>query len=231
MLIACRRHWMYLYPRLVGLSLLAIVPVVVLTVGLGLGPGLDGTLLWIVIVVDAVWVAFWLVRLYFTWFRYNNDMWVVKNKRIVDSIRRHGFHHQMASAELIDVEDMATAKEGLLPTLFDFGDVRCQTAGTESNFVLPAIPGPAGVLGTIDAARDAARQVLARPALQLGRRLESRCARAPRPRGRGALDGQQTLACALLQHSVDRSPENEREATGSDHREDGSRRWQSRSGR
>ena len=129
MLIACRRHWMYLYPRLVGLSLLAIVPAVVLTVGPGLGPGLDGTLLWIVIVVDAVWVAFWLVRLYFTWFRYNNDMWVVKNKRIVDSIRRHGFHHQMASAELIDVEDMATAKEGLLPTLFDFGDVRCQTEG------------------------------------------------------------------------------------------------------
>ncbi len=47
-LIACRRHWMYLYPRLLGLSLLAIVPVVVLTAGLGLGPGLDGTLLWIV---------------------------------------------------------------------------------------------------------------------------------------------------------------------------------------
>lgn len=71
-LIACRRHWMYLYPRLVGLSLLAIVPVVVLTAGLRLGPGLDGTLLWIVIVVDAVWVALWLVRLYFTWFRYND---------------------------------------------------------------------------------------------------------------------------------------------------------------
>ena len=164
-LISCRRHWMFLYPRLVGLGLLAIVPALILTVGLAMGPGLDGTLVWIVIAADAIWVIFWLVRLYFTWFRYNNDMWIVTNQRIVDSIKRHWFHHRMASADLIDVEDMATAKDGVLPTLFDFGDVRCQTAGTEANFILAAIPGPADVLGTIDAARDAARQALARPLL------------------------------------------------------------------
>ena len=66
----------------------------------------------------------------------------------------------MSSADLVDVEDMNVVREGILPTMFNFGDVRCQTAGEVPNFVLAGIPRPTEVLATIDAARDASRRAL-----------------------------------------------------------------------
>jgi hypothetical protein len=103
------------------------------------------------------------VRGYFTWYRYHNDLWAVTNQRIVDSIRRHWFHHRMSSADLVDVEDINVVREGILPTMFNFGDVRCQTAGEVPNFILAGVPRPSEILATIDAARDAARRSLRGP--------------------------------------------------------------------
>jgi hypothetical protein len=162
-LLLCRRHWMYLYPKLAVLLLICLLPIIVVTLIVSAGPGLGSTMGRVTLIADALWALYWAVRIYFTWYRYSHDMWVVTNQRIVDSLRRHWFHHQMASADLIDVEDMSVIKEGLLATAFNFGDVRCQTAGEQPNFVLAGIPAPANVLGTIDAARDAARKDLAQP--------------------------------------------------------------------
>lgn len=149
---------MHLYPKLVLQAIVGLIPIVLLTLLAASGPGLGSLVGRVALVLDLLWALYWVVRIYFTSYRYNNDVWVVTNQRIVDSLRRHWFHHRMASADLVDVEDMAVHREGALPTMFNFGDVRCQTAGVEPNFILSGIPDPAGVLSTVDAARDAARQ-------------------------------------------------------------------------
>ncbi len=163
MLLLSRRHWLFLWSKLVAVALIGVLPVVAVTWLVGATAGFDGLAGKAVLVFDVLWAAYWLVRLYFTWYRYNRDMWVVTDQRLVDSIRRHWFHHRMASADLVDIEDIAVVREGILPTLFNFGDVRCQTAGEQPNFVLAGIPAPTAALGVIDAARDAARRQLARP--------------------------------------------------------------------
>lgn len=156
-----RRHWMYLYPRVALQAFIGTLPIAVLTIIAWMGPGLGSTTGYIVLALDVLWAVYWLVRIYFTIYRYNNDVWVVTDQRIVDSLRRHWFHHRMASADLVDVEDIAVQREGFIPTMFNFGDLRCQTAGALPNFVLSGIPDPSGVLGIVDAARDAARQARA----------------------------------------------------------------------
>ncbi|MBE7517617.1 MAG: PH domain-containing protein [Thermoflexaceae bacterium] len=163
MLLLSRRHWLFLWSKLVAVALIGVLPVVAVTWLVGATAGFDGLAGKAVLVFDVLWAAYWLVRLYFTWYRYNRDMWVVTDQRLVDSIRRHWFHHRMASADLVDIEDIAVVREGILPTLFNFGDVRCQTAGEQPNFVLAGIPAPTAALGVIDAARDAARRQLGRP--------------------------------------------------------------------
>lgn len=158
----CRRHWLYFWPSVVGHAALGLAGPVV--VALLVGPaGIGGLAARILIVIALLWAAYWGIRTYLVWYRYRHDLWVVTNQRVVDSIRRHWFHHRMASADVIDIEDMLVFREGLLPTLFNFGDVRCQTAGEVPNFILAGIPRPAEVLGLVDAARDAARRELARP--------------------------------------------------------------------
>ena len=49
-------------------------------------------------------------------------------------------------------------REGLLQTAFNFGNVRCQTAGEVPNFILAGIPEPTKALAIIDSHRDAARR-------------------------------------------------------------------------
>jgi hypothetical protein len=159
-LLVCRRHWLRLYPLLVAQALAAIVPVALLFAVGGRVVDLEGTARNVAIAASVLWCGYWLVRGYFTWFRYQHDVWVVTDQRLIDGLRRHWFHRQVASADLVDIEDVSVHRSGLLPTMFDFGDLRVQTAGEQSNFVLAGIPHPAHVLTVVDAARDAARRQL-----------------------------------------------------------------------
>ena len=103
------------------------------------------------------WLAYWAVRLYFFKYRYDNDIWVVTNQRIIDSVKNHWFHLQMSTADLVDIEDMSVIRSGLLNTVFDFGDIECQTAGAVRKFALRGIPRPREVQAMVDRLRDQAR--------------------------------------------------------------------------
>ena len=157
-LLLARRHWFYFSLRMaiaIGAGALGAVAAALFV---NASFGFDGTAGRVAMAVIALWVAYWAVRAYFTWYRYQNDIWVVTDQRLVDSIKRHWFHHQMASADLVDVEDIQVVRAGLFQTMLDFGDVRCQTAGEVPNFVLAGVPAPSQVMATIDSARDAARR-------------------------------------------------------------------------
>lgn len=162
-LVFCRRHWLYFTLKLVGIAAAWLLPTAAVLWLTHLAAGLDGTAGKVVWTAAAVWLVYCLTWGYFTWYRYQNDIWVVTSQRIVDSTRFHWFKRRMASADLVDVEDINVVREGVLPTIFNFGDVRCQTAGELPNFVLSGIPAPDKVLAAVDAARDAARRSLMRP--------------------------------------------------------------------
>ena len=159
-----RRHWLHLYLRLLGLLLIAAAPAVLFWVVVAKGPALDGTVRTVVLAVVALWALVWLVRAYFLWYRFEHDIWVITNQRVIDSLKRNWFHHQMSSADLEDIQDVSVSRVGVLRTLFDFGDVEVETAAAEEHFMLSAIPHPDRVLATVDAERDRARREARGPA-------------------------------------------------------------------
>lgn len=156
-ILLCRRHWMHLYPRLGFEVLVAVAPILAV-----LGISVDGTARQVLLVLAGGWLLFWGARAYFTLYRYNNDIWMITNQRLVDSLRKHWFHRSVASADLVDIEDVSVHREGLLRTVFNYGDVQVQTAGIKANFVLSGIPDPSSVLTTLDRARDEARRLVMR---------------------------------------------------------------------
>ncbi|MCK9494415.1 MAG: hypothetical protein M0R75_02820 [Dehalococcoidia bacterium] len=157
-----RRHWLHLYPRLALLVLVGVAPPIAVWFATDALVDLGGTARLFVWILGFTWAAFWLVRAYFLWYRYEHDVWVLTDQRLVDSLRKHWFHHHMASVDLVDIEDVAVAREGPLRTMFNYGDVQVQTAAQRANFVLGAVPKPSEILTTLDAARDAARRQLTR---------------------------------------------------------------------
>ncbi len=156
-ILRCRRHPVFLFYRMARVLLIGLIPVIVLQVAI-----LDAgdTLRTIGHVLSLVWGLSWLIIAYFTWYRYNRDEWIITNQRLIDSVRKHWFNHEISSADLVNVEDMKVSQNGILQTVFRFGSLICQTAGTQQNFRLEGIPRPSEVLATLDQQRDAARREL-----------------------------------------------------------------------
>ncbi len=153
-----RRHWMYAYPHLIGIAFIAVIAPLLALYAVSKTAGLDGIVGTISYVVAGVWFVYWAVRGYFTWYRYENDLWILTDQRVIDSIKHHWFHKQISTADLVNVQDITVKRNGLLATTFNFGDVQCETAGERLKFVLSGIPKPAEALAQIDRARDAARR-------------------------------------------------------------------------
>jgi hypothetical protein len=159
-LLFARRHPVFLAWQLTKLGIAGLVPFIAVIVIVGVAGGFGETWGTILELIAAAWLIFWAIKAYFAWYRYQNDIWVVTNQRVIDSVKKHWFHHQMASADLVDVEDISTRKEGVFPTMFNFGDLLLQTAGEQSKFVLSGIPEPSKVLALVDQTRDAAKREL-----------------------------------------------------------------------
>jgi hypothetical protein len=108
--------------------------------------------------VALIWLLYWAIRLFFNWYRYRHDIWVVTNQRIIDSIKRHPFDLRVATADLVNIQDMSIQRSGLTPTLLGYGTVVCETAGAERvAFNISGIPQPEAVQLLIDRERDRER--------------------------------------------------------------------------
>jgi hypothetical protein len=151
-----RRHWIYLWPYLALQVAIAIIPVLVVRWLLDKAGILDdiGDAIWI---ATAVWVLFWLVRAGLNWYRYRHDLWTITNQRLIDSYRSHPFDLKVATADLVNVQDMAIEKHGILSTLLDYGDIVCQTASSTGEFRLTGIPKPRETQILVDRERDRER--------------------------------------------------------------------------
>jgi hypothetical protein len=157
-LVVCRRHWVYLYPRLALQLLVAVLPVLALFLVLRWADALDGLALKVAAVVSVVWLAVWAVKIILLKYRYDNDLWTITDQRIIDSFRSNPFSLKITTADLIDIVDTSVNRSGILPTMLNYGDIRCETAGERQDISLPAVPRPQEVHALIDRERDRERK-------------------------------------------------------------------------
>lgn len=95
---------------------------------------------------------FWLVYLvaflilfcwgFVHWFNWRYDLYVITDRRIVDSTRRFPLKKRLAEAQLDRVQDTSYEKSGLFANVFDYGTIVIQTAGESTNFQWEGMPNP-----------------------------------------------------------------------------------------
>jgi hypothetical protein len=156
-LVLCRRHWVYLWPNIGVMLLIALVPAVAIALILSAADAYKGVVANIYWLAALVWFAIWGVRIFLTWYRYHNDIWVISSQRIIDSFKRNPFSLRVASADLVNVQDMTVERHGLLQTFLDYGDIVCQTAAEQQDFRLAGIPDPRTIQALVDRERDRER--------------------------------------------------------------------------
>jgi membrane protein YdbS with pleckstrin-like domain len=117
--------------------------------------------LWNILII--ITLAGGLIFIGVEFYRYRNDVWLLTNQRIIDSTRNSPFNQTVSSADLVNVQDMNFHKRGVLATMFNFGDVTCQTASQTQHFTFRGVPHPEDVLHLVDTHRDLARHRMYNP--------------------------------------------------------------------
>jgi hypothetical protein len=152
----CRRHWWFLWPFTVWLLIVTFVPVAV-AAGLLDTIGILDDLGWLWTIPAVLWIGYWGFRAIFNWYRYQNDIWVITNQRIIDSFKAHPFSKRVSTADLVNLQDINVQKRGITSTMLNYGDVVCQTAAGGEGFVIGGVPTPEDVQLLLDQERDRER--------------------------------------------------------------------------
>lgn len=84
---------------------------------------------------------------FLTWF-YNISF--VTNKRVVDVDFSDLVYKNIAATKLNLVQDVSYTQVGVIRSIFDYGDVLVQTAGTMDNFDFTAVPHPEKVVEIVE---------------------------------------------------------------------------------
>ncbi len=70
------------------------------------------------------------------WLDYYFDITIVTNERIIDIQQAGLFHRTVSELYLQQIQDVTGKQNGVLQSIFNFGDVIIQTAGEKNNFVI-----------------------------------------------------------------------------------------------
>lgn len=151
------RHWWYLWPNIAIKTAFLLVPVILIWFLFDAVGAYEGTGQKIFWVLSLLWAGYWGVIIFLAWYRYQHDIWVITNQRIVDVYKRNPFNLRVSSADLVNVQDISVEKRGILQSALNFGDIQCQTSGAREVFMLTGLPDPTQTQALIDKERDRER--------------------------------------------------------------------------
>ncbi len=93
-------------------------------------------------VVYVVILALVLTYAAYEWVSWWGDVYILTNYRIIDVEQRGFFHRKFSEATLGKIQDISHEVSGVFATVFDFGTVLVQTAGSLPNIGLNDIAKP-----------------------------------------------------------------------------------------
>lgn len=138
-----RESWVLLVLKLIVVAILFMLWLAVLDYGPTYAPVLfTGTIGIIVQIIGGVYVMILTFATFIVWVFYYVTIEVITNIRIVDLEQRGLFHHTVSELHIDKIEDVTSESKGILATIFNFGNVYVQTAGTIERFVFKNVPAP-----------------------------------------------------------------------------------------
>lgn len=85
----------------------------------------------------AIWMYCFMI-----WIDYYFDIWIITSERIINVEQKGMFTRKASELRYAKIQDVTTEVMGFLPSVFNYGDVRVQTAGEVNEFVFRTISDP-----------------------------------------------------------------------------------------
>lgn len=147
-MLLLRRHYLFLLAILFMFFFLGILPIIGYIL-ITRFTAISEVVRQIIYFAISVYYLFWLYGLFYSLADYFLDVWIVTDHRIVDMKQNGLFRQDIAETRLSNVQDVSVSINGVLATLFTFGNVVIQTAGAKQIFEFQQIPNPVRVKDTI----------------------------------------------------------------------------------
>lgn len=110
---------------------------------------MDKTIYAIMILAISFYYLFVWLFFFFSFIDYYLDVWIITNERVID-IQQKGFFSRVISEQrLYRIQDVTSEIHGAIATIFRYGDVHVQTAGTQQRFYFHEVPNPDAVRNEI----------------------------------------------------------------------------------
>ena len=150
-----RKHWFIITSEIIGLVLLAFIPLMLPQVidflSIEIDFTIDGKGFWpVYLFFYSLWLLILWIIGFVAWTNYFLDVWIVTNEKIIDVEQIGLFSREVSVLHLKRIQDITTEVHGVIQTFLVFGDLHVQTAGQQREFVIEGITDPNGVAEKIN---------------------------------------------------------------------------------
>lgn len=137
------RHWFDLFSRFIPI----IITLLAATIGTLWFAALlrtsgDPTLIPILYFgLSLLYLVVWVYS-FFIWVDYFLDIWVITSARVINVEQKGFFARDTSELDYTHVQDVTSEIQGIIQTLFNYGDVYVQTASSEAKFMFRHVAMP-----------------------------------------------------------------------------------------
>ncbi len=144
--LVVREHWVRLALKLVVWLFLALALVFFEKLGPQYTPALfTEQALPITTLFTQIYTMFLVLAVFVIWILYYLNIDIITSLRVVDISQQGLFSHTVSELHIDKIEDVTSEVNGILGTVFDYGMVYVQTAGTKERFEFNNVPKPAQI--------------------------------------------------------------------------------------
>ena len=144
--LVVRQHWFYLFLKILVWAFFAAALILFNRFATANLPGLfEGTWGQLTLLFTQIYTLFLALSLFLVFVFYYLNIQIITNLRIVDVDQVGLFHHVVSELHIDKIEDVTSEVHGIFGTIFHYGDVFVQTAGTVGKFEFTSVPNPSAI--------------------------------------------------------------------------------------
>ena len=144
--LVVREHWIHFFLKVLVWLFFAAVLILFNRFVPRYVPGLfEDTAGQVTHLFTQVYTLFLALSLFLIFVFYYLNIQIITNIRIVDITQTGLFSHTISELHIDKIEDVTSQTTGVLGTVFNYGDVFVQTAGTVERFEFLDVPNPASI--------------------------------------------------------------------------------------
>jgi uncharacterized membrane protein YdbT with pleckstrin-like domain len=142
-ILLLRRHWFVLFMRLLSIIAAIFVLIGVYLFYSSLNSNFQESAYYnLLLFGESLGILFVWNFFFVLWVDYYLDAWIVTNERIINIEQRGFFNRDISELKLTKIQDVTSEIHGVIPTLFNYGNICVQTAGSIERFIFQQIPDP-----------------------------------------------------------------------------------------